>query len=54
MTGPAAPDPFATLADNDGTSWDCVECGTNVTGPSVNVSCPHCGAFRMKRRFPKN
>jgi len=40
--------------DNDGTSWDCVECGTNVTGPSVSVSCPHCGAFRMKRRFPKN
>ena len=34
--------------DNDGSAWDCVECGTNVTGPSVAPVCPK-GCGRMAR-----
>jgi len=35
---------------NDGTVWDCTECGTNVTGPSSPPRCPHCGKPAMSRR----
>lgn len=32
------------FAAHDGSSWDCPECGTNVTGPSVAPQCPKgCG-----------
>lgn len=35
--------------DNDGSSWDCVECGTMVVGPSVALPCPKCGGRMVAR-----
>lgn len=43
----------ATGPDNDGTSWNCPDCGTNVKGPSRAPLCPHCGKLWMVLALPE-